>query len=217
MTQEEIAMPFKENREYRAITMPFGLPTAEKRFDSDYYVEGYATTFDKPYLMYEYDDVNYYEVIDRHALDGADLSDIIMQYDHSGKVFARNKMGANKQPTLIAEPQDVGFFIAADLSLTESSKRMYEEITTGLIYQMSWAFVVSEDSYDRDTHTRKILKVKKVYDVSAVSIPANSDTEISARSFLDGVIEAEKRESLERQKKLELAKSKYFYTYGGKQ
>lgn len=208
-------MPFKDNREYRAMLNPFNTATTEKRFDSDYYVEGYATTFDKPYLLYEYDGVKYYEVIDRHALDGADLTDIIMQYDHTGKVFARNKMGANKQPTLIAEPQDVGFFMAADLSLTEASKRMYEEITTGLIYQMSWAFTVSEDSYDRDTHTRKILKVKKVYDVSAVSIPANADTEISARSFLDGVIEAEKREALEQKKQLDLAKSKFFYFNGG--
>lgn len=188
------------------------LPTAEKRLESDYYVCGFATTFDKPYLLWEYDGMKYYEVIDRHALDGADLSDIIMQYDHQGKVFARNKMGANKQPTLIAEPQDAGFFIAADLSLTEASKRMYEEIVTGLIYQMSWAFTVSEDSYDRDTRTRKILKVKKVYDVSAVSIPANADTEISARSYLDGLIEVEKREALAQ---LELAKAKYFYFNGG--
>ena len=208
-------MPFKDDREYRAILNPFSMAVSEKRFDSDFYVEGFATTFDKPYLLYEWDGVKYYEVIDRHALDEADLSDIIMQYDHSGKVFARNKMGANKQPTLIAEPQDAGFFMAADLSLTEASKRMYEEITTGLIYQMSWAFVVSEDSYDRDTHTRRILKVKKVYDVSAVSIPANADTEISARSFLDGVIEIEKQELQERQKQLELAKSKYNYFYGG--
>ena len=58
---------------------------------------------------------------------------------------------------------------------------------------ISWAFKVLEDAYDRDTHTRTILKIKKVYDVSAVSYPANSDTEISARSFFDGVIEAERR------------------------
>ena len=208
-------MPLKLNeREYRAMTLS---PTVDnKRLESDYYVEGFATTFDKPYMLYEFDGTKYYEVIDRNALNGADLSDVIMQYDHFGKVFARNKMGANKPPTLIAEPQDAGFFMAADLSLTEASKRMYEEITTGLIYQMSWAFTVQEDSYDRLTHTRTILKVKKVYDVSAVSIPANADTEISARSFLDGVIEEEMRETQERQKQLDLTKAKYFYTYGGK-
>lgn len=173
-----------------------------RRIESEFYVEGFATTFDKPYELYEYDGIKYMEMIDRHALDTADMSDIIMQYDHYGKVFARNKMGGGKLPTLIAEPQDSGFFIAADLSLTEAAQRMYEEITTGLIYQMSWAFTVGKDEYDKDTRTRKILRVKKVYDVSAVSIPANGDTEISARSYFGGVIEREKREALERRKRV---------------
>ncbi|MFQ9555815.1 MAG: HK97 family phage prohead protease [Oscillospiraceae bacterium] len=60
---------------------------------------------------------------------------------------------------------------------------MFEEIKNGLVTKMSWAFRVSEDSYDRDTRTRTILKIAKVYDVSAVSIPANADTDISARSL----------------------------------
>lgn len=205
-------MPIKNNREYRSMVL-LDTASSEKRLQSDYYVSGFATTFNKPYLLYDYDGVKYTEEIDRHALDGADISDVIMQYDHSGKVFARNKMGGGKPSTLIAEPQESGFFIAADLSLTDAAKRMYEEITTGLIYQMSWAFTVAEDSYDRNTHLRRILRVKKVYDVSAVSIPANADTEISARSWLDGVIEAEKREALAREK---LAKAKYNYYFGGK-
>lgn len=203
-------MPIKPKREYRAMSLL--APTQEKRLQSDFYVEGFATTFDRPYELYEYEGNKYYEIVDRHALDGADLSDIIMQYDHAGRVFARNKMGGGRPPTLIAEPQDGGFFIAADLSLTEASKRMYEEITTGLIYQMSWAFVVQDDAYDRVTRTRKILRVKKVYDVSAVSIPANANTEISARSLIDGVIEAERREA---QARLALAKARYNYFYGG--
>lgn len=66
--------------------------TENKRFDTDFYVEGFATTFDKPYVMYEYGGIKYCEVIDRNALVGADLSDVIMQFDHSGMVFARNKM-----------------------------------------------------------------------------------------------------------------------------
>jgi HK97 family phage prohead protease len=201
-------MPHKTNREYRALAMPLSVAESQKRFDSDFYVEGYATTFNQPYLLWESDGIKYHEMIDRHALDTADLSDVIMQYDHNGKVFARNKMGANKKPTLITEPQDSGFFIAADLSLTDDSKRMYADITSGLIYQMSWAFTVLEDSYDRETHTRTILKVKKVYDVSAVSIPANADTEISARSYCDGLIEIEKQELSEQKRQLELRKRK---------
>ena len=203
-------MPVKTNREYRAILMPLTIGGNEKRFNSDYYVEGYATTFDKPYTLWEYDGTKYFEIIDRHALDSADMTDVIMQYDHSGKVLARQ---SNK--TLGLELNNNGFFIFADLSKSSAAKDMYEEISNGLVTKMSWAFTVAEDAYDRDTHTRKILKVKKVYDVSAVSIPANADTEISARSWIDGVIESEKREALERQKEFELRKRKILII-GGK-
>ena len=174
--------------------MPLLTPTAasSRRFESDYYVEGYATTFDDPYVLYECDGVQYKEVVDRHALDGADLSDVIMQFDHAGRVFART----GKSNTLIVEPQDHGLFVAADLSRTEQARSMHEDIAAGLITKMSWAFTVQEDSYDRETRTRRILKIKKVYDVSAVSFPANPSTELSARSWLDGVIEAEKAERL---------------------
>lgn len=125
------------------------------------------------------------------------MSDIIMQYDHQGKVLARLSNG-----TLGVEANDNGLFMFADLSKSRAAQDMFEEIDNGLITKMSWAFRVVEDAYDRDTHTRKILKVAKVYDVSAVSIPANGDTEISARSYFNGVIEREQRESLERRKQL---------------
>jgi len=147
--------------------------------------------------LYEWDGVQYFEEIDRHALDGADLSDVIMQYDHQGKVLARLSNG-----TLGIEPDDNGLFIYADLSKSAAAKELYEEIKNGLVTKMSWAFTVAEDSYDRETRTRRILRIKKVYDVSAVSIPANGDTDISARSWLDGVIEAERQELLERKKRI---------------
>jgi HK97 family phage prohead protease len=197
-------MPVKADREYRSILTPFTTAPPEKRIASDCYVEGYAATFDTPYLLYEWDGIKYYEIIDRHSIDQADMSDVIMQYDHDGKVFART---SNK--TLGLDPVSAGLFIYADLSKSRAAKDMYEEISAGLITKMSWAFRVSEDSYNQDTRTRTILKIKKVYDVSAVSIPANQDTEISARSYFDGVIEKEKQELLERQ--LALKKSLYFF------
>lgn len=176
--------------------------TKEKRIDTDFYVEGYATTFDKPYLLYEYDGQKYFERIDRNALVGADMSDVIMQYDHAGMVYARNKMAKSKPPSLLVEPQESGLFIAANLGLTEEARKLYSTIDAGLIYKMSWAFRVAEDAYNKDTHTRTILRIKKVYDVSAVSYPANVDTDIAARSYFDGVIEAERREALARQAQL---------------
>ena len=187
-----------KDREYRSVIQPLTIPTAtNKRIDSEFYVEGYATTFDKPYLLYEFDGIKYYEKIDRNALVGADMSDVIMQYDHEGKVLARLSNG-----TLGLDPDDTGLFMFADLSKSRAAKDLYEEIDAKLINKMSWAFIVAEDAYDRDTHTRTILKIKKVYDVSAVSIPANADTDISARSFFDGVIEKEQAERLARRRKL---------------
>lgn len=204
-------MPKVQSREYRSMALPLGVlgeVESEKRFDSDFYVEGYATTFDSPYLMYEWDGIKYYEEIARDALDGADLSDVIMQYDHRGTVFARNQMPVGKDPCLLIEPQERGLFVAADLGVIEEAKSLYKSIEAGLITKMSWAFSVAEDKYNNETRTRKILRIKKVYDVSAVSYPANVDTDISARSYFDGVIEAERREALERERKLLLLKAK---------
>ena len=160
---------------------PMAIPaeTTEKRFDTDYYVEGFATTFNSPYELYEWDGVKYYEMIARDALVGADMSDVIFQYNHAGKVLARLS-----NSTLGLEAVDHGLLTFADIT------------------KMSWAFTVKEDSYDRDTHTRTILKIKKVYDVSAVSIPANADTDISARSYFDGVIEREQKERLQRRREI---------------
>lgn len=192
------------------MALPLAITAAghTKRFETEHYVEGFATTFDTPYLLYEWDGVKFYEVIDRNALAGADVSDVIMQYDHAGMVFARNKMAKGKPPSLLVEPQESGLFIAADLGLTDEARAMYDTIDKGLVYKMSWAFRVAEDAYNKDTRTRTILKVSKVYDISAVSYPANADTEIAARSWIDGVIEAERREALARQRQLLLLKIK---------
>ncbi len=184
-------MPVKQDREYRTLAAPLSAQAAAKRIETDFYVEGYATTFESPYLLYEIEGTKFYERIDAHALDGADMSDVIMQYDHEGRVFARQSNGS-----LILIPDHKGLLIAADLGRTDLARGLYQDIQQGMITKMSWAFTVKTDSYDRATHTRTILEIKKIYDVSAVSIPANGDTEISARSFAHRSYEAEKQERL---------------------
>ena len=184
-------MPVKQDREYRTLAAPLSAQAAAKRIETDFYVEGYATTFDSPYLLYEIEGTKFYERIDAHALDGADMSDVIMQYDHEGRVFARQSNGS-----LILIPDHKGLLIAADLGRTDLARGLYQDIQQGMITKMSWAFTVKTDSYDRATHTRTILEIKKIYDVSAVSIPANGDTEISARSFAHRSYEAERQERL---------------------
>lgn len=186
-------MPIKQDREYRTLAAPLSAQAAAKRIDTDFYVEGYATTFESPYLLYEIEGTKFYERIDAHALDGADMSDVIMQYDHAGRVFARQ---SNK--TLILVPDHKGLLVAADLGRTDLARGLYQDIEAGMINKMSWGFTVAEENYDRQTHTRTILRIKKVYDVSAVSIPANSGTEISARAFADRSYEQERQELLQR-------------------
>lgn len=186
-------MPVVKEREYRKMAQLLTARNAAGAEDErkEYKVEGYATTFDKPYVLYECDGITYYEKVDRHALDEADISDVIMQYDHSGRVFARQSNG-----TLELSADNTGLKVSADLSKTELAKGLYEDIAAGMITKMSWAFVVTQDSYDTSTRTRTILKIKKVYDVSAVSIPANDDTNIAARNYVNGRRELEQREQL---------------------
>ena len=178
-------MPYKpKEREYRSMVVNTAPADGrEKRFDTDYYAEGYCTTYNQPYLMFHMDGVDYYEVIDARALDGADLTDIIMQYDHDGRVLA-----AQRNNTLIFEPHDPhGPFVAMDMGRSDQAKAIHGDINAGLITGMSWSFVVADggDTYDPATHTRTITKIRKVYDVSAVSYPTNPNTEISARSYCE--------------------------------
>lgn len=209
-------MPAKPHeRQYRSLLSPLAPVStgAEKRFESDYYVEGYASTFNDPYMLYEFDGTEYWEVIDPDAFRDCDMTDVIFQFNHGGRVFARQS-----NETLVVEPQLHGLFIAADLGSTSSSRSMYEDIAAGLITRMSWGFMPDwdsiEDVYDEESRkfTSTIHRVERVYDVSSVSLPADPNTEISARSYFDGAIkriEAERLQSaLEAQRAMELRRKR---------
>ena len=195
-------MAIKNDREYRMIQLPEMQFRAVEDEEQRYIVEGYATTYGDPYVMYSYDGIDYKEEIARDALAGADMSDVIFLYNHEGMVFARQSNG-----TLELSSDERGLHVRADLGSTEASREMFESIKAGLVTQMSWAFTINADAYDERTHTRTITSVKKVYDVSAVSIPANPSTDISARSYYDGVIEEERRRERERAEKVDRIKS----------
>lgn len=170
-------MMISKDREYRAFEMRTG--------EEEMTVEGYAAVFDSETVMYSYDGIDYKEVIDRNAFSKAEMADVVMNYNHGGKPVARTKNG-----TLELGIDSHGLKIKARLDGTEEGRRLYEEIKGGYIDKMSFAFIVSEDSYDRDTHTRRILGIKRLYDVAAVDIPAYDATDISARSYFSA--EAEK-------------------------
>lgn len=181
--------------------------------DDSKIVEGYATTFNDPYELWSYDSWEGYRVtvmeqVDPEAFAECDMRDVIMQYDHEGRVFARIRNN-----TLSVQPDNHGLHIRANLGGTELGRQLYEEIAGGYTDRMSFGFTVGKDSKteERDdenkiiTITRTILKITKLWDVSAVSLPANDATEISARSFCDGVIaelteEFRKAEEIKRKK-----------------
>lgn len=189
-------MPQKTDREYRNLAEVLA-PSEDEKL-----VRGYATTFEEPYLLYSDGSYELWEVVDRHAFDKTDVSDVIMQYDHEGRVFARTKNG-----TLTLAADDHGLLIEANLGGTAIGRELYEEIKGGYTNKMSFGFTVRGDDWDRkmengiEISTRRITEIGKLYDVSAVSIPANDATEISARSLADGEIAKLTAERLEREKK----------------
>lgn len=196
-----------DGREYRNMTVE--VRAAED--DSKMIVEGYATTFNQPYTLFEGRYLRIIEQVAPTAFAECDMSDVIMQYDHEGRVFARNKNG-----TLELSLDSVGLKVRADLGGTDIGRQLYQEIKGGYTDKMSFSFKVEEDQkvytteHDKDfeTCTRTITKISKLYDVSAVSIPANDMTSISARRYADGVIEYIQAERLERANKAKKIKLK---------
>ena len=197
MSIKTIEDKLNEGRQYRNID----LSGFERRTegDAEKTVAGYATTFNQPYELFRMKmaGVLYIvrEQVDRSAFDDTDLSDVIMQYDHEGRVFARTSNG-----TLEVDPDEHGLHIRANLGGTELGRQLFEEIEGGYTTKMSFGFRVGKDKREETEETdeetgmrtvnvlRTILAISPLYDVSAVSLPANDATSISARSYCDGVI-----------------------------
>ena len=199
-------MPVKVNeREYRIINAK--AMEVRKEQDGRKVVEGYATTFNEEYKLWGDERYQVLESVDGNAFKDTDMSDVIMQYDHEGRVFARTSNG-----TLKLEADSHGLKITADLGGTEQGRQLYEEIKGGYTTKMSFGFRVktAERMIEEDEVTgnvtvhRKITAIEKLYDVSAVSLPANDATEISARNIGEGVIAdvAEEKRAIEARRRI---------------
>ena len=202
-------MAVKNDREYRDMTMEIRTAENEEAPEERKVVTGYASTFNEPYTLFEDDDWRFNEVVDARAFDNTDMSDVIMQYDHEGRVFARISNN-----TLTVMPDEKGLLIKADLGGTELGRQLYEEIRGGYTNKMSFGFTVDGEDYldtkdvdGKALTVRTITSVRKLYDVSAVSLPANDATSISVRNLTDGEIERIQAERLEAEK-LELRRKK---------
>lgn len=196
-----------QGRQYRNIDVS----AFERRAEGDdKIVTGYATTFNQPYELYRstWDGYRYIvmEQVDPEAFAETDMGDVIMQYNHEGRVFARTSNG-----TLELDPDAHGLHVRANLGGTEIGRQLFEEIEGGYTDKMSFGFRVGKDkreeTEERDEETgvttvtilRTILSISKLYDVSAVSIPANDGTSISSRNYAEGVIGEVRQEIAERE------------------
>ena len=200
MADKTIVEKITQGRQYRAMTLNADTDGGENK---NYIIKGYAATFNEPYTLYSDKDFEYREQIDPQAFANCDMSDVILQFDHEGRVFARTSNG-----TLQVNTDAHGLHITADLSSTEATREIYDEVEKKLITKMSFGFKVSADTETRSTDEngkeiwlRTITAISKLYDTSLVSLPANDGTEVSIRSLVDGVIAKRSAEQTEQEKK----------------
>ena len=211
-TNKEALQRLRENRMYRIFT---NLKTRNETIEGEegqeikeMIVQGQAVTFEQETVLFKCGDTEYKEVIDRNAFNETDMSDVIFNYNHSGKVVARTRNN-----TLKLSIDSNGLNIEARLDGTEEGRKLYEEIKGGYIDRMSFCFDIEEESYNKETHTWRVLQIGKLYDVSAVDIPAYDTTSISARSSRLAVAEKEQK-ALERAKlQKERSKKLLYKTY----
>lgn len=158
------------------------LDSSELRYNDEngkMIIEGYAAIYDSPTLIGD-STFGYTEKISRGAFDNADMSDVVLRYNHSEgfAVLARTR---NKSLVLI--PDDKGLFIRAELLDTTDGRDMYKRVQAGLIDKMSFAFTVREEDWDQKARSRDILKFERIFDTALVDFAAYNDTEVYARSL----------------------------------
>lgn len=213
MDIEKLIKRIQNGQQYRDMELR---AISDKDDKKEYRVSGYSTMFNQPFVLYrdkwDGQEIEVREQVDSHAFDEADMSDVIFNLNHEGRVFAR--LSNN---TLKLNIEEKGLHVDAYLGGTEEGRKIHEEIEGGYLTKMSYRFSVEDDKWEEFTegekrvYLRTITKMRKLYDVSVVSIPADDHTSISARSVFDGVIEklqaerlsAEKKEETERQAVLE--------------
>ncbi len=204
---------FKSQAQERAVLLT-PVTEGEKRFDTEKYVEGYAANYEKYLLWDEGDWGKTYERFDPGCFANTDMSDVIMQFDHAGRVFARVTNG-----TLAVEADEKGLFMAADLDKTEQARGIYEDIVAKMLTKMSWRFKVGKYYVEREegSRDRTIVhtEIPKIYDVSVVSIPANNTTEINARDFVHGVMDEIARSEAELEERRRKLRAKINISLGG--
>ena len=188
------------------ITRSFELKTraAETQEENaEMWVEGYASVFDSPTVLFESGDIEYKEQVCTGAFDDCDMTDVIFNYNHSGRVYARTRNN-----TLQVTVDDKGLFVKARLDGTEEGQKLYHDIQGGYIDRMSFQFSIREEDYDSENYQWNIKSIKRLYDVSAVDIPAYDDTSIEARKNQINKVESAREQQVQLDKNLSVLELK---------
>lgn len=181
-------------KEIRKLDMQF---RAQENEDNKMEIKGYAVVFNSP------ETYGYTEVISDKALDEADMSDVVLRYNHNDSFMV---LARTRNKSLKLEKDEKGLMIDAVLQDDITDHRnIYNAIKSGLIDKQSFAFSVDEDEYDYDTDTRTITKIGKLFDVSVVDQPFYNATDVNvARSQNDDFMQ--KRAELRKAHEEEMAK-----------
>jgi uncharacterized protein len=174
----KIKLPDKEEKVIRNFTMP------DVRADEDgSTIEGHAAVFDQRTNIGGW----FYEIIERGAFDGTDFDDVLFSTNHDlRKIPLARSRRNNVNSTLQLSIDEKGLHIKAKLDTENNTdaKSLYSSISRGDMDGMSFIFRVKDEKWedlDSDMPTRRIQKIKKVMEVSAVTFPAYSGTDIHAR------------------------------------
>ena len=192
------------------------LGTEEDEEEQEMVIKGYAAVFDSP------ENYGYTEVIAQSAFDEADMSDVVLRYNHNDSymVLARTR---NKSLQLEVDKENKhgkrGLYMEAHLQNDITAHRdVYNGIISELLDKQSFAFTVEEDTYDYETDTRTITKIGKLFDVSVVDQPFYNATDVSASRDINNNEFLERRAEIRKQhedkKALDEAKRKLIEKLG---
>ena len=178
-------------KEIRKLDMQFRAVENEEKMQ----IDGYAVVFNSP------ETYGYTEIIDEHALDETDMSDVVLRYNHNDSFMV---LARTRNKSLKLNVDEKGLMIDATLQDDITDHRnIYNAIKSGLIDKQSFAFTVDEDEYDYDTDTRTIKKIGKLFDVSVVDQPFYNATDVSVKSENEDFLTKRAALRKEHEKKLE--------------
>lgn len=191
--EERSAPMVSKDREYRSFDF---------NVDPTNRIVGRAVVFDTPTVIMEFDGVQYFEKIARDAFTDAKMTDVVLVVNHTGTPAARTKNG-----TLDLEVRNDGLWVSADPSKSSIGEAVMQDVRSGNLDKMSFAFTIAKQSFDKKSRTLTIERIDRLYDVSIVTFPAYEDTSVSARDGVPGInqLSVESRELIEAEAKTERA------------